>query len=90
MATGYLREHQWTAAAVLSEGDGSLGLLAGEAIDWSRVHVYWVDERAVPADHARSNVRAVREAFVAKATMWRRLGAGDPEPARGGPGITGR
>lgn len=39
-------------------------LLAAETIDWTRVHVYWVDERAVPADHARSNVRAVREAFV--------------------------
>jgi ribosomal protein S18 acetylase RimI-like enzyme len=32
----------------------------------------------------------VGEAFVAKATMWRRLDAGDPEPGLGGPGGTGR
>ena len=31
MAARDEREHEWTAAAVLSEGDGSLGLLAGEA-----------------------------------------------------------
>jgi ribosomal protein S18 acetylase RimI-like enzyme len=32
----------------------------------------------------------VGEAFVAKATMWRRLGADDPEPARDLPGGTER
>lgn len=43
--------------------------LARENIDWSRVHLYWVDERAIPRDHPRSNVRAILEAFVAKAKM---------------------
>jgi 6-phosphogluconolactonase len=60
------------AAIALSGGTSPMpayALLAGEAIDWSRVHVYWVDERAVPADHTRSNVRAVREAFLAKAQV---------------------
>ncbi len=60
------------AAIALSGGSSPLpayGLLAKEAIDWSRVHLYWVDDRAVPRDHARSNVRAIEEAFVAKASM---------------------
>lgn len=60
------------ATIALSGGSSPLpayGLLAKEAIDWSRVQLYWVDDRAVPRDHARSNVRAIEEAFVAKAGM---------------------
>lgn len=34
------------------------------AIDWSRVHVYFGDERAVPPEHADSNYRMVREALL--------------------------
>ena len=29
--------------------------LAGKHFDWSRVHLFWVDERAVPSEHPESN-----------------------------------
>lgn len=34
--------------------------LAALALPWDRVEWFWVDERAVPPDHARSNFRAAR------------------------------
>ena len=37
--------------------------LAGP-IDWSRVHLFWTDERLVPADHPESNFRMVQEAML--------------------------
>lgn len=33
-------------------------------VDWSRVHVFWGDERCVPPDHAKSNYRMTREALL--------------------------
>jgi 6-phosphogluconolactonase len=33
-------------------------------VDWSRVHLYWGDERCVPADSAESNYRLAREALI--------------------------
>jgi 6-phosphogluconolactonase len=39
--------------------------LAGQ-VDWSRVHVYFADERAVPPDHADSNYRAARETLLSR------------------------
>jgi 6-phosphogluconolactonase len=45
-------------------------LLAGDkfrtAIAWERIHFFWGDERAVPADHRDSNYRMAREALLAK------------------------
>ncbi len=35
-----------------------------EGIDWSRVCVFWGDERCVPPDHAQSNYRMAREALL--------------------------
>ncbi|MEM7659084.1 MAG: 6-phosphogluconolactonase [Bacteroidota bacterium] len=35
-----------------------------EALDWSRLHLFWVDERCVPPDHAQSNYRMTREALL--------------------------
>lgn len=32
-------------------------------LDWSRVNVFWSDERAVPLDHEHSNYRLAREAL---------------------------
>jgi len=37
-----------------------------EAIGWSRVHLFWGDERFVPADHPDSNYRAAQEVFVSR------------------------
>ncbi|MBI4563496.1 MAG: 6-phosphogluconolactonase [Planctomycetes bacterium] len=34
------------------------------AMDWSRVDLFWVDERAVPPDHPDSNFRAARELLI--------------------------
>lgn len=43
-------------------------LLAAEPfrsqIDWSRIEVFWGDERCVPPDHADSNYRMAREAML--------------------------
>lgn len=47
------------AAAIALSGGSSptqaYALLASETIDWNKVHVYWVDERAVGPTHERSN-----------------------------------
>lgn len=44
-------------------------LLASEAfrsrLDWTQVHVFWGDERAVPPDHPDSNYRMAHETLLA-------------------------
>jgi 5-dehydro-2-deoxygluconokinase len=66
------------------------GLLATPAfasrIDWSRVHVFWGDERCVPPDHAESNFHMTREALLDRvpipgAQVHRIAGEDDPEAA---------
>ena len=37
--------------------------------DWSRVELWWVDERCVPRDDERSNHRLVRESLLAALTV---------------------
>jgi 6-phosphogluconolactonase len=34
-------------------------------IDWTRIHVYWTDERHVPPDHPESNFRMVHDLLLA-------------------------
>lgn len=38
--------------------------LARQPFDWSRVHLFWVDERAVPASHPQSNYRFARKCLL--------------------------
>ena len=40
--------------------------LTGAEIDWRRVHLFWVDERAVPPDHPDSNYGIARQHFLAQ------------------------
>jgi 6-phosphogluconolactonase len=46
--------------------------LAKAGFDWSRVHLFWVDERCVPPSHPQSNFRMVDQAFVIPARFPRR------------------
>jgi 6-phosphogluconolactonase len=60
-------------ALVLAGGSTPLLLhesLAGrsDAIDWSRTHIYWGDERCVPPEHPDSNFR------MAKSTLLEKVG----------------
>lgn len=41
--------------------------LAGLRFPWERVHVFWVDERAVPPDSPQSNYRLAAETFLTPA-----------------------
>jgi 6-phosphogluconolactonase len=63
--------------AVASRGEATLALSGGNTprdayavlarapgVEWSRVAVFWVDERAVTPDHERSNYRAAKVALL--------------------------
>ena len=43
--------------------------LAAARFKWDRVHLFFVDERAVPPDHADSNFRLAEEHWIKKARM---------------------
>ncbi|HEU4537498.1 MAG TPA: 6-phosphogluconolactonase, partial [Polyangiaceae bacterium] len=54
------------ARVALSGGSTPLAMfriLAGLDLPWARTEWFWVDERAVPADHPRSNYGAARAAL---------------------------
>lgn len=56
-----------SASVALSGGSSPVDayrLLARETIDWTRVHFYWVDERAVDPSSARSNYGAAKAALL--------------------------
>jgi 6-phosphogluconolactonase len=56
-----------SAAIALSGGSSPIDAyraLASQAIDWKRVHVFWVDERAVPPSSDRSNYGAAKKALL--------------------------
>jgi 6-phosphogluconolactonase len=57
------------ALIVLTGGGTGIGLLKhvgahDEAIDWSKVHIFWGDDRFVPADDAERNDKQAREALL--------------------------
>ena len=57
------------AQIVLTGGGTGVGLLKrvgerGGKIDWSRVHLYWGDDRYVPADDDERNEKQAREALL--------------------------
>lgn len=62
-----------SASLVLSGGSTPRGVYAALAradglaapVPWTRVHVFWGDERHVPPDHADSNFRMAQEALLA-------------------------
>jgi 6-phosphogluconolactonase len=41
---------------------------ARSEFDWSRVHVFWVDERCVPPDHPESNFKLANDAWLKDTT----------------------
>jgi 6-phosphogluconolactonase len=57
------------ALIVLTGGGTGIGLLShvaenGERIDWSKVHVFWGDDRFVPVDDDERNERQARQALL--------------------------
>lgn len=35
-----------------------------DSVDWSKWHVFWVDERLVPKDHEDSNYKLANDGFL--------------------------
>jgi 6-phosphogluconolactonase len=57
------------ALIVLTGGGTGIGMLThvgehGEHIDWSKVHLFWGDDRFVPADDDERNEKQAREALL--------------------------
>jgi 6-phosphogluconolactonase len=60
-------EARGSAAIALSGGNTpreAYALLAREALDWQKVDVFWVDERAVPPDDDRSNYHWAKKTLI--------------------------
>ncbi len=55
------------ALVVLTGGGTGIGMLKrlrGNPVDWSRVHLFWGDDRFVPHDDAERNEKQAREALI--------------------------
>ncbi|WP_396907252.1 6-phosphogluconolactonase [Mycolicibacterium phlei] len=62
------------ARIVLTGGGGGIGLLRRVAekqdrVDWSKVHLYWGDDRFVPEDDDERNYKQAREALLDHITI---------------------
>ena len=62
-------DNRGLAQIVLTGGGTGVGLLKrvgehAEEIDWSKVHLYWGDDRYVPADDDERNDKQAREALL--------------------------
>jgi 6-phosphogluconolactonase len=61
-------------------------IFAASGFDWSRVQLFWVDERCVPPDNAQSNFKLANDSWLAPAkfplaNIHRVQGERDPEDA---------
>jgi 6-phosphogluconolactonase len=66
---------QGTATLAISGGTSPIPMfqaLARERFDWSRVHLFWVDERAVPVTDPQSNYKLADDHFITPARFPRR------------------
>lgn len=60
-------EARGVAYIVLTGGGTGIKLLkhvGGHPIDWAKVHLFWGDDRYVPADDADRNIKQAREALL--------------------------
>lgn len=59
-----------TASLAISGGSTPklmFGTLTKCTLDWSRIHLFWVDERCVPPDDPQSNFRLANESLISVA-----------------------
>ena len=61
-----------------------------EELDWRRVHLFVVDERLVPVDHADSNFKLLREHLVAPLAQAGKIDPGNAHPFVFDPGSPDR
>jgi 6-phosphogluconolactonase len=74
-----MRILEWLREAIAESGSATLAIsggtsprpmfemFAGAGFDWSRVDVFWVDERVVPKDDPQSNFKLARETWLGPA-----------------------
>jgi 6-phosphogluconolactonase len=66
-------EHQGRFSVALSGGKTPVPLFgrladqsATSGVDWTKVHIFWADERCVPPDHPDSNFRLAHELLLSR------------------------
>jgi 6-phosphogluconolactonase len=61
-----LENHELASLAISggSSPRSMFGIFAGTAFEWERVHLFWVDERAVPPSDAQSNFKFAQDSWL--------------------------